>query len=201
MDFITKHKGVLDFANSTIQLDDKLHDLTPPPRRSTLVRSKEAQVIDAWTSADIPVCLSRPVETACMLVEPISSLSRVAPGLEIPLAVVSSQSTVCSVTNDTDTPMCIDARCVLAIARNVCLHDVTEMIDFIDHESANELHVTVDQAHGENDNDSDFNDIMPFHEPPSGDNSDNDNDDNPNFEIDNPKLTAHEIAELISFLV
>ena len=56
MDFITKHKGVLDFANSTIQLDDKLHDLTPPPRRSTLVRSKEAQVIDAWSSADIPVC-------------------------------------------------------------------------------------------------------------------------------------------------
>ena len=136
-----------------------------------------------------------------MLVEPISSLTRVAPGLEIPLAFVSSQSAVCRATNDTDTPICIDAKCVLAIARNVCLHDVTEMIDFIDHESANELHVTVDQAHGENYNDSDFNNIMPFPEPPSGDNSDNDNDDNPKFEIDNPKLTVHEVAELISFLV
>ena len=72
-------------------------------------------------------------------------LTHVAPGLEIPLAVVSSQSTVCRVTNDTDTPICIDAQCVFAMARNVCLNDVTEMYDFVDHVSANEIHATIGQ--------------------------------------------------------
>ena len=98
LDFLTKPKGVLDFGNSTLQMNDKTYDLTPPPHSSTLVRSKHAQIIDAFTSTDMPVYLTRPVETACMLVEPISSSTRCAPGLEVPITMVSPRSTGCQLT-------------------------------------------------------------------------------------------------------
>ena len=42
---------------------------------------------------------------------------------------------------------------------------------------------------------------MPFPEPTSCDNADNVNDESLKFENDNPKLTAHEVAELFSFFV
>ena len=119
LDFLTKFNAKLDFENSKIELNKQMYDLIPPPTRSTLVKSKHAQIIDAYTSMDIPVVLTKPVETASMLVEPISSLHRTVPGLEIPLAVVSSQYTCIRVTNDTDTPLPISPGCVLAIARSV----------------------------------------------------------------------------------
>ena len=130
MDFLEKHKRVLDFEYSTITVDDKTYNLAPPAIRSTLIKSQHAQIIDAYLSRDIPVRLTRPVNTACMLVEPISSLTRKAPGLEIPLAIVSSETTACRITNDTDTPISIAAGCNVAIARNITVNDVTEMIDF-----------------------------------------------------------------------
>ena len=161
MDFITKHQGVLDFGNSTIKLNEKLYDLMPLPTRSTLVRSQHAQIIDTYSSQDIPVRLTRPVETACMLIEPISSLTPVAEGLEVPRAIVSSQSTACRLTDDTDIP----AGCAVAIARNVCINDITEMIDFLHDEcdTASQVNV-VDQAHDENDDADDFDKHMPFPE-------------------------------------
>ena len=198
MDFITKYNGILDFTNSTITLNNVIHEMSPPPRRSTLVKTKQAQIIDAYTSQDIPVRLSKPVQTACMLVEPISSLTRRAPGLELPIAVVSSQSTVCRLTNDTDTPISIPAGCVIAIARNIVLNDVTEMIDFLDRDSEVVLQVNPEDQAQVDDND-DFNDIMPF--PELADDDSSNPDDNPNFDIDNPTLSAQEVAELIAFLV
>ena len=198
MDFITKYKGILDFTNSTITLNNVIHEMSPPPRRSTLVKTKHAQIIDAYTSQDIPVCLSKPVQTACMLVEPISSLTRRAPGLELPIAVVSSQSTVCRLTNDTDTPISIPAGCVIAIARNIVLNDVTEMIDFLDRDSEVVLQVNPEDQARLDDND-DFNDIMSF--PELADDDSSNPDDNPNFDIDNPTLSAQEVAEFIAFLV
>ena len=200
LDFLTKHKGVLDFGNSTFQINDKIYDLNPPPRRSTLVRSKQAQIIDAFTSTDIPVYLTRPVETACMLVEPISSLTRCAPGLEVPLAVVSSQSTVCRLTNPTDTPLSIPAGCVIAIARNISLNSVTEMIDFLQLDSDSEPQVnSLSQAQDDGANDSDnFDDIRP--EPRANDISPAP-DEIPKINENHPKLTAAEVAELITFLL
>ena len=203
MDFINNWNGVLDFEHSTIKLKDEIYDLIPPPCRSTLVKSKHAQIIDAYASSDIciqrPVCLTRSVETACMLVEQVSSLTCLAPRLEMPISVVSSQSTACRILNNTYTPISIPAGCVVAIARNVCLENVTEMIDFIDKESGDKSHVH--HADGENNNDFDFNEIMPFPEYNSGDDNADGHNDAPDFEIDNPKLTAHETAQLITFLV
>ena len=194
MDFLVKNKGILNFENSTVQLNDATFNLSAPPRRSTLVKTKQAQLIDAYTSMDIPVGLPRPVESTCMLLEPVMSLSRAAPGLEIPLAVVSSQSTTCRVTNPTDTPISIPAGCVVALARNIVLNSVTEMIDFFQPVTDNIQVNTAEQAHDEGQSpDYDFNKIMPF--PVS------DPEDDLNFNIDNPKLSAQEIAELIAFLV
>ena len=209
MDFLTKHNGILDFGNSTITLNDISYDLTPPPRRSTLVKSRDAQIIDAYTSRDIPVILNRPVVTPCMLLESISSLTRAKPGLEVPLAVVSSQTTTCRITNDTECPIYISENCVVAIARNIALSNLTEMVDFLDKGNENTQHDSSlqqsvnnishdDQADVRVDNDTDFNDIMPF---PEIDN-DASNDDNDIPEVtDNPKLSAQEIAELITFLL
>ena len=94
------------------------------------MKSRDAQIIDAYTSRDIPVILNRPVVTPCMLLEPISSLTRAKPGLEVPLAVVSSQTTTCRITNDTECPIYISENCVVAIARNIALSNLTEMVDF-----------------------------------------------------------------------
>ena len=198
MDFITQHNGVLDFGNSTITLSDNTYDLTPPPRRSTLVKSQFSEIIDAYSSRDIPVRLTRPVETTCMLVEPISSLTRIAPGLEIPLALVSSQSTVCRVTNDTDTPLSVPAGCVMAIARSVTVNSITEMIDFLDRDSEIVLQINPNDQAQVDDND-DFNAIMPFPDLAQDDSSNP--DDNPKFDIDNPTLSAREVAELVAFLI
>ena len=190
-------------GNSTIKLNDKTYDLTPPPRRSTLVRSKHAQIIDAYTSTDIPVYLTRQVETACMLVEPISSLTRCAPGLEVPLAVVSSQSTGCRLTNPTDTSLSIPAGCVIAIARNIFLNTVTEMIDFLQLDSDSDSQVnSLAQAQGDGANDSEnFYDTMPCPEPAINENSPGSADEIPAINENHPKLTAIEVAELIAFLL
>ena len=194
MDFLVKNKGILDYENSTVKLNGTTFDLSAPPRRSTLVKSKQAQLIDAFTSMDIPVGFTRPVESTCMLLEPVMSLTRVAPGLEVPLAVVSSQSTTCRVTNPTDTPISIPAGCVVALARNIVLGSVTEIIDFFQPVTDNIQVNSAEQAHDEGQSpDYDFNKIMPF--PVS------DPEDDLNFNINNPKLSAEEIAELIAFLV
>ena len=143
---------------------------------------------------NIPVRLTRPVESTCMLLEPVMSLSRAALGLEIPLAVVSSQSTTCRVINPTDTPISIPAGCAVALARNIVLSSVTEMIDFFQPVPDNIQVNTAEQAHDEGQSSHyDFNKIMPF--PVS------DPEDVLNFNINNPKLSAQETAELIAFLV
>ena len=202
MDFLVKNKGILDFENSTITLNSEMYDLIPLPRRSTLVKTKQAHIIDAYTSTDIPVILTRPVETSCMLVEPISSLTRYAPGLEVPLAIVSSETTSCRLTNPTDTPISIPAGRVVAIARTIVLSNVTEMIDFMEHDLDKESQVnSLAQAHVESTNAFDFNKIMPFPEPKPSDTSSDTDDEIPQINTSNPKLTAAEVGELITFLL
>ena len=202
MDFLVKNKGILDFENSTITLNSEIYDLIPPPRRSTLVKTKQAHIIDAYTSTDIPVILTRPVETSCMLVEPISSLTRYAPGLDVPLAIVSSETTTCRLTIPTDTPISIPAGRVVAIARTIVLSNVTEMIDFMEHDLDKESQVnSLAQAHVESTNAYDFNEITPFPEPKPSDTSSDTDDEIPQINTSNSKLTAEEVAELIAFLL
>ena len=247
LDFLTKFNAKLDFENSKIELNKQMYDLIPPPTRSTLVKSKHAQIIDAYTSMDIPVVLTKPVETASMLVEPISSLHRTVPGLEIPLAVVSSQYTCIRVTNDTDTPLPISPGCVLAIARSVALNDITEMVDFVD--GANVTNDTVrptdghsmtkqrysgtnvdcftvqpgdghgllnqrcdgtgvslqvdlgDSKSGHGANNVDSPDLLTSPVDNDDHNNDSPDADTPQFHIENPNLSAQQIAELITFLL
>ena len=192
MDFLEKHKGVLDFEYSTITVDDKTYDLAPPAIRSTLIKSQHAQIIDAYSSRDIPVSLTRPVNTTCMLVEPISSLTRNTPGLEIPLAIVSSQTTACRITNDTDTPISIPAGCTVAIACNITVNNVTEMIDFL-HDFKGESQVNaLDYAH-DVDHFDDFNRAMPFPEFSE--------EENPEFNIENPTLTSEDVADRLLIFI
>ena len=206
MDFITENKGILDFSNSTITLNDQCHSLQPPPRWSTLVKAKQAHIIDAYTSVDIPVHLTRPVESACMLLEPVNYLTRTAPDLEVPFAVVSSQSTSCRLTNPTDTPISIPGHCVVAIARNIVLSNVTEMIDFLHHDSDKHSHVSsADHAHEVDANDApDSHASTSFPVSNSMDTTSIDTDpdgDIPKIDMDNPTLSAQEVAELITFLL
>ena len=111
---------------------------------------------------------------------------------EIPLAIVSSQTTACRITNDTDTPISIPAGCTVAIARNITVNNVTEMIDFL-HDFQGESQVnSLDHAHDEEHFD-DFNRAMPFPEFSE--------EENPEFNIENPTLTREDVAKFIAFLM
>ena len=79
-----------------------------------------------YSAMDVPVKLSKSLKTQLMLLEPVSSLTRYAPGLSVADSLVSSQVTYCRIANTTDTPISLPDNCVVAIARTTTLNCITE---------------------------------------------------------------------------
>lgn len=178
MDFIKSHKAEISYKTSTIALDDVTYKLYPPPTRSTLAKTVKHEIIMAFTAADIPVRLHKPVTTGCMILEPLASLTKLDPGLEIAPSVVNSQLTACRIVNDTDTPISIPCGCAVAIGRTVPASHIAEYVQFLETADDDEVDLSENE------------DKMSH-----GDHSD------PKFEIKNPKFTPEEIQDLTHFLL
>ena len=132
MDFMRKYSAKLDFENSSIELNSNLFDLVPPPSRSTLVKLKEDTLIQAYTSQDVNVMMSRELTSCFSLVEPISSLTRKFPDLTLVDGLVSSHDTMCRLANDSDSAIVVPKGTVVALARCIAVNCVTEIGDFVE---------------------------------------------------------------------
>ena len=119
MDFIRQHQVKMDFSFSDpeITIAGQKHYLQPPQTRSMLAKTLSAVTIMGYSAMDVPVKLSKSLKTQLMLLEPVSSLTRYAPGLSVADSLVSSQVTYCRIANTTDTPISLPDNCVVAIAR------------------------------------------------------------------------------------
>ena len=132
MDFIRQHQVKMDFSFSDpeITIAGQKHYLQPPPTRSMLAKTLSAVTIMGYSAMDVPVKLSKSLKTQLMLLEPVSSLTRYAPGLSVADSLVSSQVTYCRIANTTDTPISLPDNCVVAIARTTTLNCITEQSEF-----------------------------------------------------------------------
>ena len=83
-----------------------------------------------YSAMDVPVKLSKSLKTQLMLLEPVSSLTRYAPGLSVADSLVSSQVTYCRIANTTDTPISLPDNGVVANARTTTLNCITEQSEF-----------------------------------------------------------------------
>ena len=132
MDFIKAHKAVMNFEDSTITLDGNVFNLQPPPVRSTMAKSVKQEIIEAYTVTDIPVRLTKPLMCDTMLLEPISSLQRLHPGMEMANGMIDSRDTYCRLINTTDTPIVISSNTPIAIARSITQSHITEFVNMYD---------------------------------------------------------------------
>ena len=146
MDFITAHKAHLDFEDSSMTLLGQKHKLFAPPSRLSLVKTSQTDLIPPYSSKDVAVMLAKAPTSEAVIMEPIASLARKFPGVEIAESVASSQSTLCRLVNDTDAPVVIPRGTAVAVARNVSVNTVTEMDQLLEEikesaEAAEEEHL------------------------------------------------------------
>ena len=146
MDFITAHKAHLDFEDSSMTLLGQKHKLFAPPSRQSLVKTSQTDLIPPYSSKDVAVMLAKAPTSEAVIMEPIASLARKFPGVEIAESVASSQSTLCRLVNDTDAPVVIPRGTAVAVAHNVSVNTVTEMDQLLEEikesaEAAEEEHL------------------------------------------------------------
>ena len=132
MDFISEHKAKMDFENSHIILDGEKFQLQPQPCRTTLTKTYQTEIILPFSSQDIPVKLSNGLLSQVMLIEPVSSLQRNFPSLEIAESLVSDKTSLCRVTNSSDSPIFIPPNVVIGIARTISVHALMDPVSLED---------------------------------------------------------------------
>ena len=67
-----------------------------------------------------------------MLIEPVSSLQRNFPSLEIAESLVSDKTSLCRVTNSSDSPIFIPPNVVIGIARTISVHALMDPVSLED---------------------------------------------------------------------
>ena len=132
MDFISEHKAKMDFENSHIILDGENFQLQPQPCRTTFTKTYQTEIILPFSSQDIPVKLSNGLLSQVMLIEPVSSLQRNFPSLEIAESLVSDKTSLCRVTNSSDSPIFIPPNVVIGIARTISVHALMDPVSLED---------------------------------------------------------------------
>ena len=128
MDSMRKYSAKLDFENSSIELNSNLFDLVPPPSRSTLVKLKEDTLIQAYTSQDVNVMMSRKT----LLVFHLLNLSRLWLGNSRTWLWLMDWLAHMILCVDSDSAIVVPKGTVVALARCIAVNCVTEISDFIE---------------------------------------------------------------------
>ena len=84
----------------------------------------------AHSIQEVTVKLSKPIHSGLMYIEPVASVGRIAPELQVTEGLINKKIFKIRVVNNTDTPVSVPCNAPIGIARNITVNRVTEYCDF-----------------------------------------------------------------------